>query len=163
MQGAKHNRLMITKLMVFAGCLAISWMSTATTAAAHVKWFVNCNVSDEPLPVRDVFTARFFFCATLFLAVFYVACEAEESAVGVAVSRLLDRWTAPLHRRTEDLLRAAAAISFALLWADGSLILTPELKGRCRPGVGWNCKWRSLRGDQPRITRRWSAGLETTP
>src|SRR5262249_31429227 len=111
MQGAKHNRLIITKLMVFAGCLAISWMSTATTAAAHVKWFVNCNVSDEPLPVRDVFTARFFFCATLFLAVFYVACEAEESAVGVAASRLLDRWTAPLHRRTEDLLRAAAAIS----------------------------------------------------
>jgi len=129
MPEAKHNRLRITKLMVFAGCLAISWMSTATTAAAHVKWFVNCNASDEPLPVRDVFTARFFFCATLFLAVFYVACEAEESAVGVAVSRLLDRWTAPLHRRTEDLLRAAAAISFALLWADGSLILTPELKG----------------------------------
>jgi hypothetical protein len=33
-----------------------------------------------------------------------------------------------LHRRTDELLRAVAAVSFALLWADGGLILTPELK-----------------------------------
>jgi hypothetical protein len=42
---------------------------------------------------------------------------------------LLDRWTAPLHQRTDGLLRAVAAVSFTLLWADGDCILTPELKG----------------------------------
>jgi hypothetical protein len=117
------------KWRVFVGCLVVALTAMATTAAdAHVKWFVECNVSDTPLPIRLVFTTTFFLFLTVFLAVFYIACEAEQSAIGAVISRILNRWTGSLHRRSDDLLRAAAAISFVLLWSDGGLILTPELK-----------------------------------
>jgi hypothetical protein len=119
----------IMKRRVFAGCLVVPFTTmVASTAHAHVKWFVECNVSDTPLPIQAVFTPTFFLFLTVFLAVFYIACEAEQTALGAMISRILNRWTAVLHRRSDDLLRAAAAISFVLLWADGGLILTPELK-----------------------------------
>jgi hypothetical protein len=116
------------KPAIFAGCLAISSTAMATTAAAHVKWFVNCNVSDDPLPLYVVFTTTFFQLLALFLSVFSLACMVERTAVGSILSWLLDRCTAPLRSRADEFLRAAAAISFALLWADGGIILTPELK-----------------------------------
>jgi hypothetical protein len=119
----------IMKWRAFGGCLVIAVTTMATTAArAHVKWFVDCNVSDNPLPIPLVFTTTFFLFLTVFLAVFYIACEAEQTALGAMISRVLNRCTGSLHRRSDDLLRAAAAISFVLLWADGGLILTPELK-----------------------------------
>jgi hypothetical protein len=121
-------RSSFTKPVVFCGYFAVSSIATATNAAAHVKWFVNCNVSDAPLPIYEVFTATFFQCLALFLSLFYFGCMAERTALGSVFSRLLDRCTAPIRNRADELLRAAAAISFALLWADGGVILTPELK-----------------------------------
>src|SRR6266478_8525812 len=120
--------LKIMKPVLFAGCLIVSLPLTSTTATAHVKWFVNCNVSDDPLPVQAIFTATFLLFFTLFLILLYLGCTAERTALGANISQLLDRYTAPLHRRADDLLRSVAAVSFALLWADGGLIITPELK-----------------------------------
>src|ERR1700704_2685941 len=114
--------------VLFAGCLIVSLPLTSTTATAHVKWFVNCNVSDEPLPVQAMFTATFLVFFTLFLIPLCLGCAAERTALGANISQLLDRYTAPLHHRADDLLRSVAAVSFALLWADGGLIVTPELK-----------------------------------
>jgi hypothetical protein len=116
------------KWRVFAGCSVVGLTAMATTASAHVKWFVECNISDKPLPIQAVFTTTFFLLLAVFLAVFYFACEVERTALGAIISGLLNRLTASLHRRSDDLLRAAAAISFILLWADGGVILTPELK-----------------------------------
>jgi hypothetical protein len=116
------------KWRVFAGCSVVSLTALATTASAHVKWFVECNISDSPLPIHAVFTTTFFLFLAVFLAVFYLACEVERTTLGTIISRFLNRLTASLHRRSDDLLRAAAAISFVLLWADGGVILTPELK-----------------------------------
>jgi hypothetical protein len=93
-----------------------------------VKWFVNCNLSDDPLPAQAVLTATFLWFFTLFLILLYLGCVAERTALGANISQVLDRCTAPLHRRADDLLRSVAAVSFALLWADGGLIVTPELK-----------------------------------
>ncbi len=101
----------------------------ATTASAHVKWFVTCNASDDPLPPQAVFTPTFWLFSALFVTVLYVGCAIEQTKLGTSLSRLLDRWTEPLHKRTDGLLRAVAAVSFTLLWADGDCILTPELKG----------------------------------
>jgi hypothetical protein len=115
--------------MIFVGCLVINAIPMATAAHAHVKWFVACDASEQPLPLRAVLTPTFWLFSTLFVALFYLACRAEQTAVGAALSSHIDRCTGHLHRRTDDLLRAAAAVSFALLWADGGLILTPELKG----------------------------------
>jgi hypothetical protein len=113
--------------MIFIGLL-IFLIPMADSAWAHVKWFVACNVSDEPLSVGAVFTKTFFLFGALFLTVFYFGCEIEQTALGATISRHLNRLTEPLHRRTDELLRAVSAVSFALLWADGGLILTPELK-----------------------------------
>jgi hypothetical protein len=118
----------VTTPMIFAGCLLINLVPMADNAWAHVKWFVACNVSDDPLPVGAVFTKMFFLFAALFLTVFYFGCEIEQTVFGAVLSRHLNRLTEPLHRRTDELLRAVAAVAFALLWADGGLILTPELK-----------------------------------
>src|SRR3981189_3184169 len=87
----------IMKPVFFAGCLIVSFPLTSTTATAHVKWFVNCNVSDDPLPVQAVFTATFLLFFTLFLILLYLGCTAERPALGANISQLLDRYAAPLH------------------------------------------------------------------
>jgi hypothetical protein len=115
------------KPAVFVGCLVFGSIAMPAIAAAHVKWFVNCNVSDDPLPLYAVFTNTFFLFLALFLAVFSFACFAERTTIGVMLSGLLDRCTAPLRGRENELLRAVAAIFFVLLWAKGGVILTPEL------------------------------------
>src|SRR5215831_15523582 len=124
MVDAQHPRSGLARPMLFLACLAIGLIPTTTPALAHVKWFVKCNVSDDPIPLQSVFTPTFWLSTAVFMAVFYVICQAEQTRLGALVSRQLDRFTEPLHRRTDDLLRAATAIAFAVLWANGSLILT---------------------------------------
>jgi hypothetical protein len=111
------------------GCLMVSAIPFATAASAHVKWFVTCNVSDDPLPPAAVFTPTFWLFSALFVTLLYVGCAIEETKLGASLSRLLDQWTEPFHKRIDGLLRAVTAVSFTLLWADGNIILTPELKG----------------------------------
>jgi len=119
----------IAPTAIWLAGLVIGAFATATAASAHVKWFVTCNPADDPLPPQAVFTPTFWLLAALFVTVFFVGCVIEETPLGASLSRLLDRWTEPLHQRTDGLLRAVAGVSFALIWADGSAILTPELKG----------------------------------
>jgi hypothetical protein len=126
---AKRAGSKVATPMIFIGCLVINVIPMATAANAHVKWFVPCDSSEQPLPLRAVFTPTFCLLSTLFVALFFVACRLEQTTLGATLSSHLDRWTGQLHLRTDDLLRAAAAVSFALLWADGGVILTPELKG----------------------------------
>jgi hypothetical protein len=118
----------IATVAISVGCFVVTSFSTATVAAAHVKWMVTCDASDDPLPLQAVFTGTFWIFTTLVLALFYLVCAVEDTRVGAYFSRLLDRWTAPLHERADVLLRAAGAVSFALLWANGGIILTPELR-----------------------------------
>src|SRR3979490_3342764 len=69
----------IVKPGLFAGCLIVGLPLTSTTATAHVKWFINCNVSDDPLPVQAMFTATFLLFFTLFLILLYLGCTAERT------------------------------------------------------------------------------------
>jgi hypothetical protein len=126
---ARYVRSRAALIAVWLGFLVIDAIPMATAAYAHVKWFVTCNSSEAPLPLQAVFTPTFWLLLALFVMLFSVACVIEETPFGAFLSKLLDRWTQPLHKRTDGLLRAVAAVSFALLWADGSVILTPELKG----------------------------------
>src|SRR6266446_6242576 len=114
---------------IWLGCAVVSAIPMATTASAHVKWFVTCNAADDPLPPQAVFTPTFWLFSALFVTLLYVGCAIEETKLGASLSGLLDRWTEPLYKRADGLLRAVAAVSFTLLWADGDCILTPELKG----------------------------------
>ncbi|MDN5000923.1 hypothetical protein ACFQZO_08515 [Bradyrhizobium sp. GCM10027634] len=125
---SRRVRSRCTKAVIFSGCLVVNLISMTDMASAHVKWFVPCIVSNDPLPIQAVFTTTFFLFLALFLALFYLACAAEQTTVGLMLSRFLDHVTEPLRRRVDDLLRGAAAVFFALLWAHGGLILTPELE-----------------------------------
>lgn len=119
--------LSLAKLAVFVAVMVLAAIAMPSMAAAHVKWFVNCNIADGPLPLNAVFTSTFFLFLVMFLAVFSIGCIAERTVVGAVLSQALDRCTAPLRGRENELLRAVAAIFFALLWANGGVILTPEL------------------------------------
>ena len=118
----------ITQSTLAVGCSIFGLLLTSATATAHVKWFVNCNPGDDPISATAVFTKTFFLFFSVFLVLLYVGCKFEQTSLGESIAQLLDRVTACLHRRSDDLLRSVAAVSFALLWADGRLILTPELK-----------------------------------
>jgi hypothetical protein len=118
----------IATAAVWIGCFVAAPLLTSTVASAHVKWLVTCDASDDPLPLQAVFTNTFWLFSALFLALFYVACVIEDTRFGASLSGALDRWTAPLRQRADVLLRASAAVSFAVLWTDGSTILTPDLR-----------------------------------
>src|SRR5260370_28651414 len=104
---------------IWLGCAVVSAIPMATTASAHVKWFVICNASDDPLPPQAVFTPTFWLFSALFVTVLYVGCAIEQTKLAASLSRLLDRSTEPLHKRMAGLRRAVAAVSFTLLLADG--------------------------------------------
>jgi len=129
MLGARSAGPKVATALIWLSCLVINAIPLAATASAHVKWFVTCEASDEPLPVQAVLTTTFWVFTALFVTVFYIGCKFERTKLGVSFSALLDRLSEPLYTRADCLLRSTAAISFALLWADGEVILTPELKG----------------------------------
>src|SRR6266849_4542363 len=79
---ARSKMSRLTKLVIVAGCLVTALISTATTASAHVKWFVDCNVSDDPLPAQAVLTPTFLVFFTLFLVLLFLGCAAERTASG---------------------------------------------------------------------------------
>src|SRR5260370_21715534 len=93
--------------------------TTLFRSSAHVKWFVICNASDDPLPPQAVFTPTFWLFSALFVTVLYVGCAIEHTKLGASLSRLLDRSTQPLHKRLDGLQRAVATVSLTLLRADG--------------------------------------------
>src|SRR5215471_5749000 len=78
--GAGHVGSRIAKAVLFAGYLIFGVLFTSTTATAHVKWFVNCNVADDPLPAMAVFTKTFFLFFSAFLVMLYVGCKFERTA-----------------------------------------------------------------------------------
>src|SRR5262247_1690994 len=127
--GVMHARSRAAKALAVTACLTISAVPLASVAAAHVKWFATCEPSDNPIPLRAVLTERFWLFAALFTLLFYLACKVEETTVGAFLTGFFDRTTRSLRDRADVLLRAAAAVSFALLWAHGTVVLTPELKG----------------------------------
>jgi hypothetical protein len=119
--------------VAFIACQVIGSIPLAGVAAAHVKWFVTCEPSNSPVPLQVVMTERLLLFAGLFISLFYAACKVEQTAIGGFLMDLLERATAFLRERLDVLLRAVAAIAFSLLWVDGTVILTPELKGNS----GW--------------------------
>ncbi len=115
-------------------CLVILLLLLPGEASAHVKWFVNADVSAPPRPVGEVLTGQLF--VYLFLG----------SVVAIYGFFLLDRWVlrrrvlAQLDERMKKfdvlsiyVMRVSAAIFFVALsawyWVHGAgFYLTPELR-----------------------------------
>src|SRR3974390_2753297 len=81
------------RTVLLAGYAILGVLLTPPTATAHVKWFVNCNSADDPLPATEVFTKPFFLFFSVFLALLYVGCKLEQTALGANLSQFLDRMT----------------------------------------------------------------------
>src|SRR5260370_38147345 len=71
---------------IWLGCAVVSAIPMATAASAHVKWFITCNASDDPLPPQAVFTPTFGLFAALFVTVLDVGCAIEQLKLGGSVS-----------------------------------------------------------------------------
>src|SRR5215813_14564261 len=100
----------LTVLVCLFACLPIGAIAFAGVAHAHVKWFVTCEPSENPIPLQAVLTERFWLFSALFMALFYVACRAEQTAIGALLTKFVDCATAFLRERADVLLRAVAAV-----------------------------------------------------
>lgn len=111
---------------------AVASMAFPLAAAAHIKWFAPYCVPCQPQPLTQVFNPSFislFVSGAIFL---WLVCHVERMALGSAVLRGIERVTAPMRPRTEDMYRACTAAFFVCLFTLHDIILTPEL----RTGLG---------------------------
>lgn len=98
------------------------------SANAHVKWFCAFDVAGQPQTLENVLCPDFEQLTGLALIVLFVGCCLENSIVGIALLRALDRVTASVQRNIEVIIRASCAFFFIAIWTAGGTILTPELK-----------------------------------
>src|SRR5205823_3308207 len=96
-------------------------------AFAHVKWFCAYDVSAQPMSAVQVISGAFVPLVALALIVLFAASLIDISPTGTALHRALDWVTRPIRANTEMLLRAVYGAFLVALWAQGGIILTPEL------------------------------------
>src|SRR5262245_40749438 len=98
-------------------------------AEAHVKWFAPYIVGAPPQPIGATLANTWFWVGiTLALAFFLATRAVETSKAGEAALAGLDRLTAPLYSRLDDLVRVVIAALFVAVFAVGGGYLTPDLK-----------------------------------
>jgi hypothetical protein len=97
-------------------------------ASAHVKWFCAFDVAGQPRSLENVLCLDFELLVGLALVVLMAGCVLEETPVGAALQRALNRVTGRLTTDSELLVRALCGFFFVALWVTGGMILTPELK-----------------------------------
>lgn len=82
---------------VLACCLAIYLFPLATVAEAHVKWFVPCNTSDNPIPLSAVLTSTFPLFVALYCGTW--AAAVVPFASGMALLAIVFTLSARVHAR----------------------------------------------------------------
>ncbi len=116
-------RRVLISLSIVVGCMAFP-----AAAMAHVKWFCAFDVAGQPETLENVLCPDFEQLTGLALAVLLVGCLLENSIVGEALLRALNRVTSSSRRNTENIIRATCGFFFVAIWTLGGIILTPELK-----------------------------------
>jgi hypothetical protein len=113
---------------VFVALAALSLMVASPAAFAHVKWFCNYNVAEQPVLLPQVISGGFGQLVALALLFLLALAIIGSSPIGSAFQLAIDWVTGPIQASTETLLRATYGAFFVALWAKGGIILTPELK-----------------------------------
>ncbi|RTL49531.1 MAG: hypothetical protein EKK40_14325 [Bradyrhizobiaceae bacterium] len=98
------------------------------SASAHVKWFCAYDVAGQPRGLENVLCPDFEMLVGIALVWLLAGCLIENTSLGDAMIRAMDRVTVGLRTNTETMIRAVCAFFFISLWAIGGIILTPELK-----------------------------------
>jgi hypothetical protein len=101
-----------------------------------VKWFCAFDVAGQPETLANVLCPDFEQLTGLALVVLFAGCLLENTIVGLALVRALDRVTSTAQRNTEIIVRATCGFFFIAIWTLGGIILTPELK-TASPYVPW--------------------------
>jgi hypothetical protein len=99
---------------VLARHLATYLFPLATVAEPHVKWFVPCSTSDNPIPLSVVLTSTFWLFAALFVALYDGTWSAAvvPLAIGTTVLAIVFLY---LHGLAHALVRMGAR-SFRHAW-----------------------------------------------
>jgi hypothetical protein len=107
--------------------LVLALVSMPAPAFAHVKWFEPYDVAAAPRPLGQVMSTELFGLLVLALSVAWLGSLIEGTGLGSWLLATLDRLTSVMRARVEQWLRGGTAVFFAALFAQGGIILTPEL------------------------------------
>jgi hypothetical protein len=98
------------------------------SASAHVKWFCAYDVAGQPEGLENVLCPDFEFLVGLSVLSLLVGSLLEDTPVGTAMLRALDRVTSVIRDNVATIFRCSVAFFFIAIWAVGGVLLTPELK-----------------------------------
>lgn len=115
----------LSAVMALAG---VGSFCLTTQASAHVKWFCFYNVAGQPRGLENVLCPNFEMLMLTAFTLLLFGYIVEWSAVGTALLAALNRVTRGLRDDTEVVIRASCGFFFVAAWANGGVILTPELK-----------------------------------
>jgi hypothetical protein len=99
-----------------------------TSASAHVKWFCAFDIAGQPRGLENVLCPDFEVLTGLSILALMTGCLVEDTPVGFATMRAIDRVTRYVRDNTEMLFRAGVGFFFVAIWGVGGILLTPELK-----------------------------------
>ena len=116
-----------------AACLGLVAIGPAH---AHVKWFCAYDVVGAPRGLESVLCDDFEKLVALSILALIVGGLFENTVLGAAMVRFLDRTTGWIRTNTELLFRAVCGGFFVALWSFGGIILTPELT-TTNPALSW--------------------------
>lgn len=97
------------------------------TAEAHVKWFCAFQIAGQPDGLRNVLCQDFEKLLALGIGVLFLGCLVDRTFIGDALTRALDRITAPLRDQGDVMVRACVGFYLVSVWCLGGVLLTPEL------------------------------------
>jgi hypothetical protein len=103
-------------------------MLSAGEASAHVKWFCAYNIAGQPRGLENVLCPDFEMLMLTAFTMLLFGYVVEWSAIGAALLAALNRVTNGLRDDVDVIIRAACGFFFVACWANGGVILTPELK-----------------------------------
>jgi hypothetical protein len=126
---SSHRALSPVLAIVASACFS-------APASAHVKWFCPYQITGSPSGLENVLCQDFEQLVGLAIAVLLAGCLVDRCFIGSALTRALDRVTAPLRSSEDVIMRAACGFFLVSLWVLGGILLTPELT-TTSPVVPW--------------------------
>jgi hypothetical protein len=120
---------------IVAGLAAmIGMLCVPVPVLAHVKWFAEFDLSDQPATLAEVLSPTFFALAALSVIALGALAVVDRQMEGMAWYQRLDRWLAARAGQSLLVLRVTAGATLLLLWQADAL-LAPELPAD--PWLGW--------------------------
>lgn len=97
-------------------------------ASAHVKWFCAYDIAGRPDGLDNVLCQDFELLTCFAIGALLLGYLVEQTFIGDAMGRALDRICGDLHANSDTIIRATFGFFLISLWSVGGIILTPELK-----------------------------------